>query len=527
MARFYDLIEFLTFLFPITQSAVNAKYNFRSRCLSFAPEAYVFNSSRHILEYITAGTNVQIPDNDPTCMRPNQSVAVDFCRVGLSIPTSSRSSISFELWLPEGWSGRFLATGNGGIDGCIKYEDLAYGAQYKFATVGTNNGHNGTTGIDFYKNPAVLTDYAWRSLHTSVDIGKRLVDLIYAKPHDKSYYIGCSLGGRQGVKAAEMFPDDFDGIVAGCPALDFNNLQSWRGHFFPITGPPNASTFIPAKAWKGFVHDEVLKQCDGIDGAIDGIIEDPNLCDFDPEKLLCTKDNTTNCLTAPQVNTVRQIFSPYYFSDGSLIYPAMQPGSEIMAVEKLYAGKPFSYSEAIYTPTYTTAHLTTHDASVAFALNPSNIRTWPSTLLPYQRTGGKLLLYHGGQDNQITSYNTERFYTHLSLGMNATSDDLDEFLRFFRVPGMFHCQQGPGAWVFGQGGNAAAEGVGFDAGRNVLAAVVKWVEEGQAPESIVGTKFVNDSVGMGVEYVHRHCKFPARSTYLGGDPRGIDSWKCV
>ena len=92
--------------------------NFQEKCLSFSPERYVYNSTRTVLSFVAAGTNLAFPDNDPTCTRPNQTVAVNLCRIGLSIPTSNRSSISFELWMPENWSSRFLATGNGGIDGC-------------------------------------------------------------------------------------------------------------------------------------------------------------------------------------------------------------------------------------------------------------------------------------------------------------------------------------------------------------------------------------------------------------------------
>ncbi|KAL2052474.1 hypothetical protein ABVK25_007346 [Lepraria finkii] len=143
-----------------------------------------------------------------------------------------------------------------------------------------------------------------------------------------------------------MFPVDFDGLVAGSPALDFNNLQSWRANFFPITGPATSSRFISKSSWTTLIHDEVLNQCDGLDGVIDGIIEDPSLCSFRPEALLCRKDNFTNCLTSTQVEMVREIFSPLYGEDGNLLYPAMQPGSEILAAENLYAGKPFSYSES-------------------------------------------------------------------------------------------------------------------------------------------------------------------------------------
>lgn len=105
-------------LIPYLFSTAIAEYSFQSRCLSFTPESYSYNSSRTVLEYVAAGTNLSFADNDPTCARPSQLVTVDICRVGLSIPTSNRSSISFELWLPENWSGRFLSTGNGGIDGC-------------------------------------------------------------------------------------------------------------------------------------------------------------------------------------------------------------------------------------------------------------------------------------------------------------------------------------------------------------------------------------------------------------------------
>jgi feruloyl esterase len=166
--------------------------------------------------------------------------------------------------------------------------------------------------------------------------------------HSKSYYLGCSLGGRQGIKAAEMFPDDFDGIVAGSPALDFNNLASWRASFFTITGSINSTDFIAASTWTNLIHNEILNQCDGLDGVIDGIIEDPDLCNFIPDTLLCHYKTPPDCLTPVQVEMVRKIFSPLYGEDGKLIYPAMQPGSEDMAISKLYAGMPFSYSEVDY-----------------------------------------------------------------------------------------------------------------------------------------------------------------------------------
>lgn len=187
------------------------------------------------------------------------------------------------------------------------------------------------------------------SLHTSVLAGKKLTELFYQRAHKKSYYLGCSSGGRQGIKAAEMFPTDFDGIVAGSPALDFDNLVSWRASFLPITGSVDSSDFIKPSIWTDLIHNEILKQCDSLDGVPDGILEDPSLCDFRPEALACVNGIVTNCLTTVQVEMVRKIFSALYGEDGKLIFPAMQPGSEIMAIKKLYAGKPFSYSDVSMT----------------------------------------------------------------------------------------------------------------------------------------------------------------------------------
>lgn len=115
MPRTSSLVAFLTPWIPL---AVHALHNFQDKCLSFTPEASIYNSSRHVLAYVAAGTNLSLPDNDPTCAQASQLVSVNICRVALSIPTTNRSSISFELWLPEDWSHRFLVTGNGGIDGC-------------------------------------------------------------------------------------------------------------------------------------------------------------------------------------------------------------------------------------------------------------------------------------------------------------------------------------------------------------------------------------------------------------------------
>ncbi|WPH00514.1 Hypothetical protein R9X50_00334300 [Acrodontium crateriforme] len=215
----------------------NATRTFRQRCLSFHPESIISNSTLMELEHVPRGKTLYFPDNVASCNRPSQMVTTDLGRIALSIPTSNRSSITFELWLPEHRNGkRYFSTGNGGIEGCVTYEDLAYLSGLGFPAMGTNNGHNGTTGVEFYHNPDILEDDAYLALHTGTVSGKLLTTQFYEDSIAHSYYIGHSLGIMMGVKGSEMYPDDYNGIIAGCPAVDFNHLQGERAVFFKVTG---------------------------------------------------------------------------------------------------------------------------------------------------------------------------------------------------------------------------------------------------------------------------------------------------
>lgn len=165
------------------------------------------------------------------------------------------------------------------------------------------------------------------------------------------------------------------------------------------------------------------------------------------------------------------------------------------------------------------------DITAAQALNPFHVQTYPSDLSDFAVShNGKLLMYHGQQDNQITSFSSERFYNHLARGMTLQNPQIDNFLRFFRISGMFHCNAGPGAWMIGQASSGSS---GFDPDSNVLAAIVRWVEQGIAPDTIEGTKFVGDIEENGVERKRKHCRYPYTNTFVGGNASLPESWQCI
>jgi feruloyl esterase len=300
--------------------------------------------------------------------------------------------------------------------------------------------------------------------------------------------------------------------------------------FLSRTSYIESADFIQPQVWKGLIHDEVLRQCDAIDGVLDGILEDPKKCHFDPEPLLCS-NSTTDCLSLAQVAIVKTIFAPLYGSVGELAYQAMQPGSEILAAERLYAGVPFPYSLDWFRyvihqdPLWDPTTFNTSDITLAQNLNPFNVTTYPRDLSPFQQRNGKMLIYHGLQDNQITSYSTDSFLTHLSTTTPLSL--LSTYLRYFRISGMSHCNSGPGAWMIGQ---SSIGDVGWNRKGNVLAAMVDWVEGGIAPDEVQGVKFASDVKSNEVVKRRRHCQWPSVNTYIGlkgGNGSREEDWKCI
>ncbi|EPS39511.1 hypothetical protein H072_6713 [Dactylellina haptotyla CBS 200.50] len=515
--------------------ATSIPTGFQQRCSelskSFRPDD---RTTILLSEFVSAGSNVTNPDNHPTCQKkPFVTTLADMCRLRLNVKTSGSSDIIMEAWMPVNWndkSKRFLVIGNGGLGGCVSYGDLAFTAYLGFAAIAHNNGHTGDTGIYFLNQPEVLKDFVYRAVQTATNVGKQAVTHFYKKSLNKSYYLGCSTGGRQGLKAAQEFPEEFDGIVAGAPANDNTNLDSMAGYYYKALGKPGDATFVTAEQWAA-INEMVLGQCDGLDGVRDRVIEDPMMCNPRPEAMFCAPGQTwasNRCLTSAQVGAVRKVYQAFYGKDGNMVYPRLNPGAEIMAAAYMllqparYLIEWFKY--AIFNNEQWSVDRDFNLDAVAYAskLDPYGISTWKD-LSKLKATGHKLLVYHGLMDGIISSENSYRYYEHVSRSMGLPSDKLDEFYRFFPIPGHGHCLGGNGAWFIGAAVQFSTKGVTeIPTEGGVLMSMVKWVEEGVAPERIVGRNITSD----GVFGVKEHCKWPKRNVYLGGDASKKESWGC-
>jgi feruloyl esterase len=197
--------------------------------------------------------------------------------------------------------------------------------------IGTNNGHDGSFTPDPFLNPArieSLTDFSYRAVHVAAVLGSKIATIYYGVSPHHSYYNGCSAGGRQGISVTSRYPELFDGILIGSPAVDWNRLfgvaEIWAS-FIAV----NTSRAIPFPQWGTVITPEILRQCDWLDGRMDGIIADPGLCSWNPETLLCGPgDNATSCLTPDQVDGLKKLYRAVLGIKGEVVAPGFDPGAE-------------------------------------------------------------------------------------------------------------------------------------------------------------------------------------------------------
>ncbi len=460
-----------------------------------------------------------------------------FCRVAGVIKPTPDSYIRFEVWLPESnWNGKFLGVGNGGFAGSIGFSSLGDDLKRGYATAGTDTGHeaDGEDASWAYRHPEKVNDFGYRALHLTTVNAKSLIAAFYTQPLQHAYFDSCSDGGREALMEAQRFPADYDGILAGAPANFWTHLLA-AGVDISQTIYTDPAAYIPGIKFPA-IAAAVVAACDSLDGVKDGIINDPTRCRFDPATLLCKGADERTCLTVPQVASLKKLYAGGRNSHGDSILPGYAPGAEDGRggwVPWLIGNGPGGSSSSVYLENYfrymvfedptwnpltakVDTALHTADEKTAHALNATD-----TDLHNFQARGGKLILYHGWNDPAIPSVNTINYYNGVVHAMGAAA--ADSFVRLYMVPGMQHCFGGPGPTSFGQFGTTTAKGPAH----GIYQALEDWVEKGQAPGSIVATKYTDDNPSKPPAMTRPLCPYPQVATYKGaGDSNDSDNFDC-
>ncbi|MET0404585.1 MAG: tannase/feruloyl esterase family alpha/beta hydrolase, partial [Cystobacter sp.] len=429
-------------------------------------------------------------------------------------------SLQFEVRLPTGWNGRAVYAGGGGFNGSITPSDDHLRRGY--AAIASDGGHTGDV-LDgsFALDPEKRADFADRSIHRVLPFAKTLIHERYGKNAEKTYFEGCSNGGREALIEAQRWPEDFDGIIARAPAYNFVELLIAFNQNSQQLAKPGASLSDARLATLG---KAVLDACDAQDGLADGILSRPNDCQFDPGTLQCTGADQDTCLTAEQVASVRKIYSPTRL-DGAVINEAWPRGGEAdplgWSAWMTGNGNPAQSASGLFglglvryfitrDPNYDPLAFVPEQWSARIAEVSAQVSARSADLSRFRARGGKLILWHGGTDAAISLKGSDAYYQRVvtAAGGQAAADT---FVEYFQAPGVNHCE-----------GGAGADAV------DLLSALEGWVEQGIAPSSarLVATKTDRTT---GTQLLSRPlCKYPRYPRYTGqGDPNAAASFTCV
>jgi feruloyl esterase len=423
-----------------------------------------------------------------------------FCRVAATLRPSSDSEIKIEVWLPspEVWNGKFMAVGNGGQAGEIYYHKMGLPLTLGYAVASTDTGHEGKGDDGSYAlgHPEKVIDFGYRAVHEMVMKSKAIIAEYYSRSARFSYWNGCSTGGRQGIEDLQRYPSDFDGVIAGAPAI--NPRSAAQIMWVAQAVHKDVASFIPASKFP-VIQKAVVKTCDINDGVNDGVLEDPRSCKFDPGAILCKGADGPDCLTTSQVETARKIYSPAINPRSKeQIFPGFEPGSE----------KGWGFAASAQPPQLTLTGLKNRvfkdpnwdyktfnfDSDVALIDRESQaVNAMDPNLGPFFSHGGKLLQYHGWNDTLIAPENSVNYYTSVADTLGG-ANKVNDYYRLFMVPGMAHCRGGDGTDRF-----------------DVISAMEQWVEKRKAPESIIASRYADDKP----DRTRPLCPYPQVAAYKG------------
>ncbi len=485
--------------------------------------------------------------------------AVPFCRVQGTAKPSFDSEIKFEVWLPPtvaDWSQRMKVNGTGGYAGATPYARLAQDVGDGFVSAGSNMGHDGGESAAWTLNrPEKVKDWGLRAHYSVATAAKVLSQAFYDKPVAYSYFEGCSNGGRQALTMAQNYPQLFDGIVAGAPSNFYPDLLMWLlwtgKHLTPTAafGPPSVSV-----AKRQAVTQRVVQACDAADGLVDGQITNPRACNFDIETVGPAGDGT---LTAAELAVFKAMYAGTTSEAGVQRYTGARLGSEadwspLFADNGGYGPFIGHYVYSVLSPPYnwrTDLDFSGDDDAVKRALTPITAAPSPD-LTAFRSRGGKIIQYHGWNDSvvppdgsigyfhaltqfeKLKSLKDHAFNVHISnlkpqvvaATSQAFGDRVREFHRLFMLPAVGHCGGSTGPSAIGGGAPEPAKAY-RNADTHAVSAMMKWVEQGVAPEKIVASSFNATGALLRQRPV---CPYPAQAVYSGsGDVNSAANFSCV
>ncbi len=419
-----------------------------------------------------------------------------FCRIAATLTPTKESDIKIEVWLPSaGWNGKLQAVGNGGWNGNIDTNALAGAVRRGYAATSTDTGHTGGAG-PWMQNPEKLADWAHRSVHETAVAAKAIINTFYGEAPKFSYFTGCSAGGRQAMVAAQRYPADFDGIVAGSPGLDWTSraISAVRVNQAFEKDPAGK---VPAAKFPA-VTAAVMNACDALDGVKDGVLENPKACRFDPAVLACKGAPDNSCLTPSELETVRAIYASPVNPKTKREIAGLAFGSESSWTDLGWSGPARSTGLelmrfVVNDPQWTIGQFN-FDADVVRAEEKAGVMNALDTnLKPFFDRGGRLISYHGWNDPQISPLNTTLYYDRVVKAMGGANRVAGNY-RLFMVPGMAHCGGGTSASTF-----------------DMLTALEQWVENKKAPDSIPASR----AEGGKVVRTRPLCAYPQVASYKG------------
>ena len=464
------------------------------------------NTTITLAQPVAAGA-FTAPKPPPGPRSANYKSMPAFCRVAATISPVPGSSIKMEVWLPaEGWNGKFVGVGNGGFSGEIWYVAMAEPLTRGYAVAGTDTGHEGDgAGAAFgIGQPEKLIDFGWRAVHEMTVQSKAIAAAHYGRGARYAYWLGCSSGGRQGLKEAQRFASDYDGISAGAPANNWIPLMAYATRVQQVLTDP-------ANGFKGpelvGLKNATIAACDAKDGITDRVVEDPRSCSVDPSRLQCATGQSTSCLTPRQVDAVRSLYAGVS-AGGKVLMPGPTPGGEPLwgafTPNAFPIGANYFRDLIVKDQAWDIATFDAErDIPRAMADDVGEFMTMKADLREFFARGGRLLLWHGWTDAMIPARNTVEYY---ESALAASGPDAGNAMRLFMLPGVDHCGGGEGPSDF-----------------DALGAIDAWVENGKAPERLV----VRRPLKGGAMRSRPVCAYPQTAHYKGtGSTNDQRSFEC-